>query len=677
MLLPETPVNFIPGVGPQRAASLSKMGINTVKDLLFHFPKRYLDRRKIKKISEVIPGETVSLKGEVIAAEEKRPRNISLVKIAVSDGTGVVYLIFFNQSYILDILKPEMKLFIYGRVEQYRDNLQINNPLFEIIEKEKKLDYILPVYSVVSGITQGFIRKCIRYALKNLSKFPPDILPVEDRIRLNLSNMKHALTNIHFPRNEINLEKARRYLIFDEFFKLQLGLIYRKTVRSTITSDLPELEFGSSLVHNFEKMLPFNLTKDQKNAIEDILSDIRSGKVINRLLQGEVGSGKTVVAIFLLWAFARKSYQGVLMAPTEILAEQHYLNWHPLFLSCGIESALLIGGLPESMKKEIRERTEANKIKILFGTQALLNEKIIYPGLRVVVVDEQHKFGVEQRNLLQKRTEKIHYLAMSATPIPRSIALTIYGNIDLSTMGQLPRGRRNIVSYLFRNEEISTVYSFVQKQVKEGKQGYFVAPSIESNQHSSVLHHFENIKDIIGSDCTGLLHGKLPAEEKNSVIEKFRKKHIMVVVSTTVIEVGIDVPEANFIVIDEAERFGLSQLHQMRGRVGRSGQLGYCILIYHSDDPEIISRLESFLEIEDGLKLSEIDLSIRGPGDLLGVRQHGVLPLKIGNIITDIKILDESRREAERILNNHLDRNAKYERIKQYIEKCVELGIVD
>ena len=329
------------------------------------------------------------------------------------------------------------------------------------------------------------------------------------------------------------------------------------------------------------------------------------------------------------------------------------------------------------MKKRTIEKIEAGETRVIFGTQALLNEKIVYPDLRVIIVDEQHKFGVEQRNLLQKRAENAHYLAMSATPIPRSIALTIYGNVDLSTMGEIPKGKRNIVSYLFKSSEISTVYEFVKKQVKEGKQGYFVAPAIERNQHASVLQHFENIRNIIGNDLVGLLHGKLRTEEKNMVIENFRKKQILVIVSTTVIEVGIDIPEANFIVIDEAEQFGLSQLHQMRGRVGRSGNLGYCLLVYHSDDTQIINRLESFLEIEDGLKLSEIDLSIRGPGDILGVRQHGVLPLKIGNIITDIKILDESRKEAERILKNQLYKNPKYEKVKQYIEKYVKLEIID
>ncbi|OQB74181.1 MAG: ATP-dependent DNA helicase RecG [candidate division TA06 bacterium ADurb.Bin131] len=677
MLSPETSVKFIPGVGPQRAECLLKMGINTAENLLFHFPRKYLDRRKVKKISEVIPGETVSLKAVVIAAEEKRLRNISLIKIAVSDGTGVIYLVFFNQKYILNTLKPEIKVFIYGKVEEYRENLQINNPLFEIIEKERKLDYILPVYPITSGITQSFIRRCIQYVLRNLSEFPTDILPVEDRIRLKLSNMRHALTNIHFPRNEINLEKARRHLIFDEFFKLQIGLIYKKIAQSAPVPDILDMKFGTSLVQNFENLLPFKLTKDQKNAINDILNDMKSGKMINRLLQGEVGSGKTVVAIFLLWLFGKESHQGVLMAPTEILAEQHYLNWQPLFLSCGIESTILIGGLPESMKKRAIENIEAGKTKVIFGTQALLNEKIVYPDLRVIIVDEQHKFGVEQRNLLQKRAENAHYLAMSATPIPRSIALTIYGNVDLSTIGEIPKGKRNIVSYLFKNSEISTVYEFVKKQVKEGKQGYFVAPAIESNQHSSVLQHFENIKNIVGDNLVGLLHGKLRTEEKNMVIENFRKKQILIIVSTTVIEVGIDIPEANFIVIDEAEQFGLSQLHQMRGRVGRSGNLGYCLLVYHSDDNQIINRLESFLEIEDGLKLSEIDLSIRGPGDILGVRQHGVLPLKIGNIITDIKILDESRKEAERILKNQLYKNPKYEKIKQYIEKYVKLEIID
>ncbi|MCM8821214.1 MAG: ATP-dependent DNA helicase RecG [Candidatus Omnitrophica bacterium] len=652
------------------------LGISTVQDLLFHFPRRYLDRRQIKKISEILPGEIVSLKGEVIAAEEKKLRRISLIKIAVSDGTGVIFLIFFNQNYIINILKTGMKVFAYGKVEQYEKNLQMNNPLFEIIEK-KRPDYILPVYSTVSGLSQNFIRKCIKYALKNLESFSPDILPLEDRSRLKLSNMKHAITNIHFPQNQVNLERARRHLIFDEFFKLQLGLLYKKICAGGSSDSVDENKFRSSLVHIFQQMLPFRLTDDQVKVIEEILKDLNAGRLLNRLLQGEVGSGKTVIAVFFLWLFAREGLQGVFLAPTEILAEQHYLNWHPFFLSCGIECALLTGGLPDKMKREICFRIEKNEIKVLFGTHALLNEKINYPGLKAIVVDEQHKFGVEQRNLLQKKGSRIHYLAMSATPIPRSVALAFYGNIDLSAIGSLPKGKRNVVNYLFRHDEIERVYEFIKKQVSEQKQGYFVAPTIESSEESSVAHHFNNISTIVGPEKVGLLHGRLSGAEKSIVIEKFRKKQILLIVSTTVIEVGLDVPDANFIVIDQSERFGLSQLHQMRGRVGRSGETGYCILIYYTDDPDVLGRLESFLEIEDGLKLAEIDLSLRGPGDLLGVRQHGILPLKIGNIIKDIEVLTESRKEAERILKNRLYLNGKYMRVNQYLQQVMKGKIID
>ncbi|MCM8765175.1 MAG: DEAD/DEAH box helicase, partial [Candidatus Omnitrophica bacterium] len=383
------------------------------------------------------------------------------------------------------------------------------------------------------------------------------------------------------------------------------------------------------------------------------------------------------IAVFFLWLFTREGLQGVFLAPTEILAEQHYLNWHPFFLSCGIESALLTGGLTEKMKREIRLRTENNEIKVLFGTHALLNEKIGYPELKAIVVDEQHKFGVEQRNLLQKKGSQIHYLAMSATPIPRSVALAFYGNIDLSTIGSLPKGKRNVVNYLFRHDEIERVYGFIKKQVSEQKQGYFVAPTIESSEESSVVHHFNNLSAIVEAKKVGLLHGRLSGAEKSIIIEKFRKKQILLIVSTTVIEVGLDVPDANFIVIDQSERFGLSQLHQMRGRVGRTGETGYCILIHYTDDPDVLGRLESFLEIEDGLKLAEIDLSLRGPGDLLGVRQHGILPLRIGNIIKDIEVLTESRKEAERILKNRLYLNGKYIRVNHYLQQVMKGKIID
>ena len=676
MLMPETSVKMIPGVGPQRAESLAKMGIRTVNDLLFHFPRKYIDRRQVKKISEVVPGEMVSLRGEVVATEEERIRNLFIIRVAVSDGTGVIFLVFFNQRYILNTLKAGVKVFVYGRVEQYKNNIQINSPLFEILEKGKKLNYILPVYSVASGITQNFMRKCIHYVLKNIREFPQDILPLEDRSKLGLSNMRHAMTNIHFPENQINLERARRHLIFDEFFRLQIGLLFKKNFTSFKSEDISGYEFRSSLVNNFIEKLPFVVTSDQKKVMMEIVDDLRSGKTINRLVQGEVGSGKTVVAIFLLWIFATRSGQGVFLAPTEILAEQHYLNWHPFFLDCGIESELLIGGLPEKMKKTIRENIEKGYARVIFGTQALLNEKITYSNLKVVVIDEQHRFGVEQRNVLLKRNSGVHHLSLSATPIPRSVALAFYGNIDMSTIGQLPKGSRNVISYLFKDDEIEKVYDFVKKQVSEGKQGYFVAPAIEGEE-KSVLHHFNNIRQIVDPQYVGLLHGRMSGNEKSLVVEKFREKKLRIIVSTTVIEVGIDIPDANFIIIDGAEKFGLSQLHQMRGRVGRSGDTGYCLLVYHTEDIVTIQRLESFLEIEDGLKLAEIDLTLRGPGDLLGVRQHGVLPLKIGNIVTDIELLTQARKEAERILNEKLYLTEKYSRVKELLEKMKENKIVD
>lgn len=666
-----TPLVNLFGVGPKRGEALRKLGLETVGDFLFHFPRKYLDRRKFKKISETFPGETVSLCGEIIAAESRRIRRLTIVKFAFSDKSGIVYLVFFNQPYMKDILEVGKKLFVYGTVEEFNHMLQMRNPLCEPVEPHRKFDYILPVYSLTAGISQNFIRNTLRTVLRSLNEPPEDLLPFEDRQRLGLSSMRHALTRIHFPSNEADLDRARRHLIFDEFFKLQIGLLRQKELaHKPAQSIFQDEEFPHSIIPEFEKLLPFALTLHQKKVLGEIVSDLQSRKMINRLVQGEVGSGKTVIAIFLLYLMALKNRQGVFLAPTEILAEQHYLNWHPFFLAQDIESVLLVGSLTRKMKNIVLESIESGSARVIFGTQALLNEAIDYPALGAVVVDEQHKFGVEQRNFLKKTRPQVHYLAMSATPIPRSIALTLFGNTDISTVGQLPHGLRHTVSLMFKDKEKEKIYALIRENLAMGNQGYYVAPAIEETSgFASVKREFELLKTEMSGYQLGLLHGKLSANEKSALIAAFRKKEILLLVSTSVIEVGMDIPEAHFIVIDQAEKFGLSQLHQMRGRVGRSGRAGLCILISHSEDPEVVGRLESFLAVEDGWKLAEIDLSIRGPGDLLGVRQHGVMPLKLGDIVKDVEILEKAREEAERIIGEKLYLYEKYRAVKEYLDR--------
>ncbi len=647
----ETPLSEIPSVGEKRAKSLSRLKLNRVEDLLFFYPRRYLDLRNFKQISKLIPGEISSVKGRVIAREEKRPhRRITYLNVAISDGTGVLFLIFFNQPYLKDVFTPDREFFISGKADFFRGRMQIVSPLYEE-ERKGRRDWLLPVYPLSKGLTQKYMRKILKFVMRRITDYPPEILPLRDRQNLGIPNIKFALQNIHFPVSDINLEKARNYLIFREFFILQLGLLMRKEKEQnrnvTYTAGV-----DTELIDLFQSLVPFKLTRPQREVMQDIIVDVKQGRVINRLVHGEVGSGKTVVAIFALWLFSRMGYQSALLSPTEILAEQHYLNWQEFFLKQGITVSILLGQMPEGEKKKIRDAIRSGELKVIIGTHALLTENLEFNNLKMAVVDEQHKFGVKQRELLKRKGENVHYIVMSATPIPRSVALTFYGALDISTMGELPKGERKVVTYIFRRKEKDRIYQFLRYQYKQKKQGYVVTPSIEGNEDiESTLAEYAKIKKELPDVPSGVIHGRLSRREKEEVMRSFRQKEISILVATTVIESGIDVPEASHIIIEQAERFGLAQLHQLRGRVGRAGDVGYCILVTYSDnDAEITQRLESFVTAESGFEIAEIDLKLRGQGDLLGVRQHGIPPLKIGNIVKDLELLKTARLEAEKIL---------------------------
>ncbi|MGI6595953.1 MAG: ATP-dependent DNA helicase RecG [Candidatus Ratteibacteria bacterium] len=649
----ETPLEALPSVGEKRAKSLKKLGLNNLFDLLFLFPRRYLDLRNFKKIGALVPDEFTSVKGKVMAREEQRipvRSRVSYLKVAVSDGSGVLFLVFFNQPYLKDIFSIDKEFFINGRVEVFKGRMQMINPLYEEYRQVKK-DWILPVYPLSSGLTQKYMRKLIKAVLENIEVYPHEILPLGDRHNLNIPNIKFALKNIHFPMSDINLEKARNYLVFREFFILQLGLLLKKKTEQRQGKGII-VDIEKDAIKVFQSYLPFNLTAPQKKVMEDIIADIKEGKIISRMVHGEVGSGKTVVAVFALWLIARQGYQSALLAPTEILAEQHYINWQKFFLEQNIPVAFLIGQLPEAEKNRIRDGIKSGEIKVLVGTHALLSEALEFKNLKISVVDELHKFGVKQRERLREKGEDVHYIMMSATPIPRSVALTFYGALDVSVIGELPKGKRQVISYIFPVEEKDKVYEFVKYQVSQGKQGYFVTPAIEGNENiESAIKEYERIKEIMPEISVSLLHGKMSYTEKDEIMKGFREKKAMALVATSVIESGIDVPEAAYVVIEQAERFGLAQLHQLRGRVGRAGDVGYCILIpYSFTDKDIMERLESFIKTESGFEIAEIDLKIRGQGDLLGVRQHGVPPLRIGNIVKDMELLGIAREKAEKVI---------------------------
>ncbi|MCD6221930.1 ATP-dependent DNA helicase RecG [bacterium] len=651
----KTTLSAIPSIGEKRYKYFKKLNIRNVEDLLFYFPRKYIDLRGVKKICDLKEGEIATVKATVIAREEKKIwGKTPYLKVAVSDNSGILYLIFFNQTYLKDVFKQGEKFFIYGKVETFNNQLQMVSPFYEKEEKGK-MDFILPVYPLTEGLTHRFLRKVIKFVLNNLSEYPAEFLPIKERQKLGFSNIKHALKNIHFPYSEINLQKARNYLIFREFFILQLNLLWKKSKEqiSQKKEDTHKVKINKNIIDIFQSKLPFKLTDGQKKVLEEIVGDIRNEKLIRRLIHGEVGSGKTVIAIFSLWIFARLEYQSILLAPTEILAEQHYLNWQQFFLKQDIEVSLLVGQLPEKEKEEIRDKIKNGEIKVVIGTHALLSEGVEFKNLKMVVVDEQHKFGVQQREVLKQKGEGVHHIVMSATPIPRSVALTIYGNMDFSTLGELPKGKRNVITYLFHKEEKSRIYSFIKYQVGKGEKGFIVTPSIKGNEDiKSAEEEYERIKEVLPEIKAGIIYGKMKQEEKEKVMDMFRKGEIKLLVATTVVESGIDVPEASFIVVEQAERFGLSQLHQLRGRVGRSGKTGYCFLVVYTEKREILERIESFIQAESGFEIAEIDLKLRGPGDLLGTRQHGIPPLKIGDIMKDMKLLKLARKKVEEILKN-------------------------
>ncbi len=666
----DTSLSELVSVGKKRGKNLEKMGLKIAGDILFFYPRRYLDLRNFKQISSLVPYENASVKGKVLGREERNIRGrISYLKVILSDGSGLVSIIFFNQPYLKDVFQPEKEFFLNGKVDIYKGTLQMSNPLYEE-EHPGRRDWLLPLYSLSGSLTQKYMRKLVKLVLAGIQDMPVEMFSLKERQELGLSNIKFALKNIHFPLSDMNLEKARNYLIFREFFMLQLNLLINKKVEQSLPAG-SWTSMDKGLIKVFESLLPFKLTKPQKSVMEEIISDVNEGKAIRRLVHGEVGSGKTVVAIFALWLFARNGYQSALLAPTEILAEQHYLNWQEFFLKENLPVSILLGQMPEKEKDIIRNDLKEGRSRVVIGTHSILTEKLAFKNLKMVVVDEQHKFGVEQREVLKQKGDNPNYIVMSATPIPRSIAMTLYGALDISTIGELPRGERKVATYIFQRDEKEKIYQFLQYQASQNKQGYVVTPSIDAKEDiESAVNEYERIKEKLRGVPISLIHGRVPHAEKEKTMAGFRAGEIRILVATTVIESGIDVPEASYIVIEQAERFGLAQLHQLRGRVGRSGDTGYCMLVAYTAEDGVMERLESFASAQSGFEIAEIDLKIRGQGDLTGTRQHGIPPLKIGNIIRDLEILKKAREKAEKLFESM----SRDEIMEKFLERRINEG---
>lgn len=649
-----TPVQYIKGVGPKRAKLLNQLGVNTIEDMFFNLPRRYEDRSKFSPISKVVIGQFHTIKGKVLTFGTKSTkRGISIFQVAIGDSTGVIYAMWFNQPFVKKFFKVGQGIILYGKVDMYNVPV-INQPEYEILEEKDHeedsahIGRIVPIYPLTKDITQRFIRSLAKAVVERYSRFLQDALPTRLRAKNKLVDIRFAMVNIHFPASDENLKRAYNRIVFEEFFILQLAIALKRKDIKIEEGIMHKIE--GELIEAFKRSIPFELTKGQLEAVRHIEEDMKNPKPMNRLLEGDVGSGKTVVAAHALVLTVQNGFQGAIMVPTEILAEQHYLSLSKLLIPLGINIALLIHSVPKSSKEQLKQQIREGKVDIVVGTHALLQEDVEFKQLGLCVIDEQHKFGVTQRDIMRKKGLTPDVLVMTATPIPRTLALTVYGDLDISVIRELPPGRRPISTYLVDDEKRDRVYKFIEEQVREGRQAYIVYPRIYESASSEVLaatEMYERFKNEQFKELkVGLIHGDIPADEKDKIMSAFKKGKIDILVSTVVIEVGIDVPNASVMVIENAERFGLAQLHQLRGRIGRGKHDSYCILLSDPRTEDAKKRLKALTETVDGFAIAEEDLELRGPGEFFGTHQHGLPEIRFGNIVADMEIMEQARREA-------------------------------
>jgi len=647
------PVRFAKGVGEQRAKLLERLGIKTVEDLLMYLPRRIEDRSSIKKIAQLRGGERATVEGRVRAVDVIRPRpNLEIVKVAVQDNTGVLFAVWFNQPWLKTQFSKGERIALWGQVERLYGVLQMSSPIWEPAGTRFLTGRLVPIYPATQGLTPAVLYRLIRQNFELYRDRIPELLPQDLRARHGLLSRAEALEKIHFPQSLEEFELARKTLAFEELFVFQIGVALEQR-RAKRKSTL-KLGIADEELEDFLAALPFRLTGAQERALEEIRKDLASGHPMNRLLQGDVGSGKTVVAAAAAYIAAKAGAQTALMAPTEILAQQHHERLAPLLEPLGVRVALLIGSLPPSEKGAIQSEIAEGKIDLVLGTHALISEGVNFAKLGLVIIDEQHRFGVIQRAQLEEKGSCPHVLVMSATPIPRTITLILYGQFDISIIDELPHPR-DIRTYWVSEEVREEVYRLVARELKRGAQVYVVYPLIEESEEldlRAAAQMKEELERTFFKDFrVGLLHGRMSDDEKRGVMEKIRRRELDVLVSTTIIEVGIDVPDASIMVIEHAERFGLAQLHQLRGRIGRKGQRALCFAIATAKTEEARRRLEAFRDLSDGFAIAEEDLKIRGPGELLGISQHGLdTTFKVADLIGDLPLMKAARDEAFRLV---------------------------
>ena len=660
------PICKLSGIGKAREKLFASLGIETIYDLLSHFPRSYEDRTRLVPICELEVDTPACFKAIVSSSPRTSHirQGLDLTKLIVADETAKLNLTFFNQKYAAENLRYGEEYYFYGTVTGDYIGYNMTNPVFETVDKPGVLTRrIMPIYPLTAGVNNNLISRTVAQALAACADSLPELLPAAIRQKYRLCDVKFAYRNIHDPDSFEALEQARNRLIFEEFFVFSAGLSLMRAKR-TVTARAP---FRQLDLTEFYQALPFPLTGAQRRAVDDILHDFAGGGVMNRLLQGDVGSGKTVVAAAAAYCAAKNGVQTALMVPTEILAEQHVRSLEPLMTKLGVRTTLLTGSMTSAQKKNARAALAAHEIDFIIGTHALIAEATEFSELGFVIADEQHRFGVAQRAALADKGDDPHLLVMSATPIPRTLALILYGDLDISVIDELPPGRQTIDTFLVNESMRTRINAFIRKQVAEGHQCYIVCPAIEETEDTASMKSAEMWAEALQKSVfpdlrVALVHGRMKGPEKDAVMGDFARGDYDILVATTVIEVGVDVPNATLMVIENADRFGLSQLHQLRGRVGRGTAKSYCVMFSSNKSPETNARLKALCKTNDGFKISEEDLALRGPGDFFGQRQSGLPTFKVGSLSMDMATLKHAQDAAADFLKTeNSERLAEYQ----------------
>ena len=675
-------VKYVKTVGPNRVKLLNKLKIYTLKDLIEYYPRDYEDRSKPKNLYECTDGEEVLIEAMPTGRiSEMHKGRMTISRLIVKDQTGTCYITWFNQGYLRDKFQPGRMYRFFGKISNKSGRLEMNSPVYDEIDQSKNTGKIIPIYPLTYELKQTTLRRIIENGLLEVKGQLPETLPEYILKENNLWDINNTIERIHFPVEFSDFNKARERLVFEELLTTQLALL---KLKNNYEHETDGIQFSKDVyMSDVINILPFKLTKAQLRVLEEIDKDMESNKPMNRLLQGDVGSGKTVVAMITAYKAVKSGYQATIMAPTAILASQHLESFQGILEELGIRTELLISSVTKKKKTEILEKLQNGEIDILIGTHAILEENVVFKNLGLVVTDEQHRFGVKQRGTIASKGQNPDVIAMSATPIPRTLALILYGDLDISIIDELPPNRKKIETYAVRKNMEERVNNFIRKQITEGRQAYIVCPLVEENEDmeglQSVIELAEKYqKETFSEYKVAYLHGKMKPKEKDEIMERFKNGEIQILIATTVIEVGVNVPNASIMVVENAERFGLAQLHQLRGRVGRGEYQSYCILKYEGNSETIRQRMKVMCDTNDGFIISEKDLELRGSGDFFGTEQHGLPEFKIANLFEDIAVLKKVQKLALKIMEDdpllEKEKNAKLnDLVKEKFSSRIEI----